>query len=302
MELRCRFHVGSGELIRKMESQKTHPFETVPMEAVRSFWNARPCNIRYSAKQIGTEEYFNEVEARKYFVGRHILRFVEFERWRGKKVLEIGCGIGTDTINFARHGAFVTAVDISDQSLEVAKRRAEVFGLQDRIRFVHANSEDLCQVLPDETYDLVFSFGVIHHTPHPGRILQQISRYVKPGSTIKIMVYHRYSWKVLWILLVYGKCRFWRLEKLVAQYSEAQEGCPITYIYTRAEGRRLLEEAGFRVREVSVDHIFPYRIPDFVQYRYKVVWYFRWLPKPVFRWLERSFGWHLCLTADLPES
>ncbi len=282
-----------------MESQNLHPFESVPVETVRGYWNARPCNIRYSSKEIGTEEYFNEVEARKYFVGRHILPFIQFERWRNKKVLEIGCGIGTDTINFARHGAFVTAVDLSDHSLDVARRRAAVFGLQDRIRFIHANAEDLFQALPDETYDLVFSFGVIHHTPHPVRVLQQIRRYVKPGSTIKIMVYHRRSWKVLWILLVYGKCRFWRLEKLVAQYSEAQEGCPITYTYTRAQGRRLLEEAGFRVREVLVDHIFPYRIPDYVQYRYKVVWYFRWLPKPFFRWLERHFGWHLCLTAEL---
>src|SRR5712692_2987408 len=214
-----------------MESQELHPFESVPVEAVRTYWNARPCNIRYSPKEIGTKEYFNQVEARKYFVGPHILPFVQFERWRNKKVLEIGCGIGTDTVNFARHGALVTAVDLSDHSLEVARRRAAVFGLQDRIRFIHANAEDLLQALPDETYDLVFSFGVIHHTPHPARVLQQIGRYVKPGSTIKIMVYHRYSWKVLWILLVYGKGRFWRLEKLVAQYSEAQEGCPITYIY-----------------------------------------------------------------------
>src|SRR5262249_8171806 len=158
--------------------------------------------------------------------------------------------------------------------LDVAKQRAAVFGLQNRIRFIHANAEELSQALPGETYDLVFSFGVIHHTPHPLRVLREIRRYVKPGSTIKIMVYHRYSWKVLWILLVYGRGRFWRLEKLVAQYSEAQEGCPITYTYTRAEGRRLLEEAGFRVREVSVDHIFAYSIPEYVQYRYKMVWYF----------------------------
>ena len=116
------------------------------------------------------------------------------------------------------------------------------------------------------------------------------------------MVYHRRSWKVLWILLTYGKCRFWRLEQLVAEYSEAQTACPVTYSYTREEARRLLEESGFRVRQIWADHIFAYRIPDYVQYRYRVVWYFRWLPRPVFRWLERHFGWHLCLTAELPES
>src|SRR2546426_3198474 len=83
-------------------------FQCVPIEQVQSFWNQRPCNIRHSLKPAGTKEYFDEVEARKYFVEPHIPRFAEFERWKGKRVLEIGCGIGTDTINFARHGSVAT--------------------------------------------------------------------------------------------------------------------------------------------------------------------------------------------------
>ena len=73
----------------------------------------------------------------------HIPRFAEFERWRGKKVLEIGCGIGTDTISFARHGAQVTAVDLTEKSLEVARQRARVFGIDDRVTFLQANAEEL---------------------------------------------------------------------------------------------------------------------------------------------------------------
>ena len=72
---------------------------------VRRYWDARPCNIRHSPKPVGSKEYFDEVEARKYFVEPHIPGFAEFERWRGKRVLEVGCGIGTDSINFARAGA-----------------------------------------------------------------------------------------------------------------------------------------------------------------------------------------------------
>ncbi len=98
-------------------------FSQITVEQVRNYWDQRPCNIRHSPKPVGTREYFDEVEARKYFVEPHIRRFAEFERWRGKKVLEIGCGIGTDTVNFARQGAFVTAVDLSPQSLELARRR-----------------------------------------------------------------------------------------------------------------------------------------------------------------------------------
>src|ERR1700739_4089118 len=94
---------------------------------VRKYCDDRPCNIRHSSKPIGPREYCDEVEARKYFVEPHIPRFAEFERWRGKKVLEIGCGIGTDTTNFAQHGARVTAVDLSPQSLELARKRVEVY-------------------------------------------------------------------------------------------------------------------------------------------------------------------------------
>lgn len=270
----------------------------VPIAQVKDFWDRRPCNIRHSPRSVGTREYFDEVEARKYFVEPHISRFAQFERWQGKKVLEIGCGIGTDTINFARHSALVTAVELSEKSLEVAKKRAEVYGLQDRIRFYCGNAEELSKFLPIELYDLVYSFGVIHHTPHPEQVITQIRHYVQPGSTIKIMVYHRYAWKVLWILLTYGKGQFWRLEELVAQHSEAQTGCPVTYTYSPCQVRRLLD--GFEITEMWVDHIFPYRVSDYTQYRYVQEWYFRWMPRPLFRWLERHFGWHLCVTACVP--
>jgi 2-polyprenyl-3-methyl-5-hydroxy-6-metoxy-1,4-benzoquinol methylase len=274
-------------------------FQETAITKVREYWNLRPCNIRHSPKPVGTREYFEEVEARKYFVESHIPRFAEFERWSGKKVLEIGCGIGTDTINFARHGAQVTAVDLTEKSLEVARQRAKTYGMESRIRFIQANAEELSDYVPVERYDLVYSFGVIHHTPHPERALEEIRKYAGPESVLKVMVYNRRSWKVLWILFGYGKGRIWKLRQLVAEYSEAQTGCPVTYSYSRADGRRLLEDHGFRVTDTMVDHIFPYSIPEYVQYQYKVVWYFRWMPRVLFRALERGFGWHLCLTAKL---
>jgi ubiquinone/menaquinone biosynthesis C-methylase UbiE len=235
------------------------------------------------------------VEARKYLVEPHIPAFAEFERWRGKRVLEIGCGIGTDTINFARAGAQVTAVDLTEKSLAVARQRAEVFGLQNSIQFVQANAEELTKSVPSEPYDLIYSFGVIHHTPHPERVLEELRAYMKPETSVRIMVYNRWSWKVLWILCIYGKFQFWKLDELIAQYSEAQTGCPVTYSYSRTSGRQWLESHGVAVESAFAEHIFPYSIPEYVKYQYKKVWYFRMMPAFLFRVLEHAFGWHLCL-------
>jgi 2-polyprenyl-3-methyl-5-hydroxy-6-metoxy-1,4-benzoquinol methylase len=276
----------------------TRIFERVPIGQVEEYWDRRPCNIRHSTKPPGSREYFDEVEQRKYFVEPHIPGFAEFPRWRDKRVLEIGCGIGTDTMNFARQGASVTAVDLSEKSLEMARKRAAVYDLKDRIRFCHCSAEQLERVVPSEPFDLIYSFGVIHHTPHPERVLEQLRNYVRPGSTVKIMVYNRYSWKVFWILMTYGKCQFWRLSELVARYSEAETGCPVTYSYSKGELRSLMERSAFHVNQIRAEHIFPYRIQEYIQYRYVREWYFRWLPDRVFQALERMLGWHLCVTAE----
>jgi 2-polyprenyl-3-methyl-5-hydroxy-6-metoxy-1,4-benzoquinol methylase len=265
---------------------------------VQQYWDARPCNIRHSTKPVGSKEYFDEVEARKYFVEPHIPAFAEFERWEGKRVLEVGCGIGTDSINFARAGAELTAVELSSESLRIAAQRAEVMGVADRIRFLEANAEELTATLTDEPYDLVYSFGVIHHTPHPERALAEMRALVAPGGTLKLMVYHRRSWKVFWIVAAHGHGRFWKSDELIAEHSEAETGCPVTFSYTRGEARELVENSGFRVQELRVDHVFPYRIRDYVQYRYVREPYFRWMPEPLFRAFERRFGWHLLVTAE----
>lgn len=270
-------------------------FQSVSLDAVRNYWNARPCNVRHSPSPMGTQQYFDEVEARKYTVEPHIPLFAEFGRWKGKRVLEIGCGIGTDTINFARAGAQVTAVDLSSESLALAKKRAEVFGLTN-ITFYQANAEQLSDVVPVERYDLVYSFGVIHHTPHPERVIEQIHKYMDNDSIFKIMVYHRRSWKVLWMLLSYGRSRGESLDALIARHSEAETGCPVTYSYTRDTIKEFLK--GFDIADVRIDHIFPYSIPEYRAYQYRQVWYFRWLPKAVFRWMEQRWGWHLCVTAQ----
>ena len=266
---------------------------TIPR--VREYWDRRPCNIRHSTKPVGTREYFDEVEARKYFVEPHIPGFADFEHWRGKKVLEIGCGIGTDSINFARAGAHVTVVDLSEASLGLCRKRFEVFGLE--ASFFNANAEELSKVVPVEKYDLIYSFGVIHHTPNPGAVFEELKQYCHAGTELRIMLYSKWSWKVAWIIATYGRGAFWRADELVRTYSEAQTGCPVTYYYSYGGVRDLMR--GYRVERLAKDHIFPYVIEKYVKYEYEWVWYLRWMPARLFHWLEHRLGWHTLIIARL---
>lgn len=269
-------------------SETTSSESDEALNRVRNYWDIRPCNIRHSPKPVGTDEYFRGVEERKYLVEPHIPGFAQFERWKDKKVLEIGCGIGTDSVNFARAGANLTAIDLSSRSIAVAQRRFELYDLEGR--FYCGNAEQLTSVVPIERFDLIYSFGVIHHTPRPERVFEQILNYCGPETEIRIMVYSKWCWKILWIILKYGHGAVWRARDLVQRYSEAQTGCPVTYFYSFKELRRLLHN--FLILDIRKDHIFPYVIDKYVNYEYKFEWYFDWMPKRLFRWLERRLGWH----------
>jgi SAM-dependent methyltransferase len=199
-------------------------------------------------------------------------------------------------MNFARAGAEVTAVDLSVESIALATKRAEVFGLSNRINFYEANAERLSEFIEPGKYDLVYSFGVIHHSPYPEKIIAQIrNNFVEPGSTLKLMVYNRRSWKVFWMLGLEGM-KYWKMDEIIAKHSEAQTGCPVTYSYSKETIKELIGDA-FKIEDAFVDHIFPYQIPKYVKYEYEKEWYFRVLPNSAFRAVERKLGWHLCVTA-----
>ena len=272
-------------------------FADVSISKVREFWDAHPCNIRHSPRPKGTREYFDDVERRKYFVEPHIPQFADFEAWRGKRVLEIGCGIGTTTMSFARAGAHVTAVDLSAESLALAKQRAQVYGVEDRVRFVVGDAEDLPSLVPAEPYDLVWSFGVIHHSPHPRRIIEHVRNYMKPGSELRLMVYSRVSYKLFWIMKEEGIWDMSRVDELIARNSEAQTGCPVTYTYTYDSARELLE--GYRILDMEKSHIFTWDVPAYRQYEYKKDAAWANVSEEELAKLEKELGWHLLVRAVL---
>jgi len=276
-----------------MDANQT--FTDVPIQRVRDYWNARPCNVRHSRKPVGTREYFDEVERRKYFVESHIPPFAEFDRWRGRRVLEIGCGLGTDTISFARAGAQVTAIELSEESAALARTRAEVYGLADRVRIHVGNAEELPKVVSPEPFDLIYSFGVIHHSPHPRRIIEHLTRYVTAESELRLMVYARVSYKLFWIMREESIWDLGRIDELIARNSEAQTGCPVTYTYTDETVRRLLD--GFDVRDVRKAHIFTWDVDAYKRYEYRKAPEWANVSDLELASLEKELGWHLLVKA-----
>ncbi|HET6956540.1 MAG TPA: class I SAM-dependent methyltransferase [Vicinamibacterales bacterium] len=270
-------------------------FADIPIDRVRQFWNASPCNLHHSPKPVGTREYFDEVERRKYFVEPHIPAFADFQRWQGRRVLEIGCGIGTDTVNFARAGASVTAIELSSGSAKIARQRLEVYGLADRVNIVVGNAEELPQLLAPQTFDLVYSFGVIHHSPRPERIVEHLRGYMTAASELRLMVYSRFSYKLFWIMMKEGIWDMSRIDELVARNSEAQTGCPVTYTYTDESVRALLAE--FRVLAVSKAHIFTWDIERYKRYEYQKAPEWANVSDAELAALERELGWHLLVRA-----
>jgi len=269
------------------------------MNDIRGYWNRRPCNAYHSPVNVDEfpSLYSWQVSGRKYYVEPHIPGFADFPHWDGHSVLELGCGIGTDALSFAARGARVVAIDISEKSLEIARKRARALGLQNNIVFLQGDIEkiDAVPAIPWHKFDLVYSFGALHHTPRPELALIGARSYMHGNSVLKIMLYHRYTPKVLSAL------RHWRpgmsVDDAVAKMSEAQSGCPITYTYTRDSAAELLHGCGFEILDMHVDHIFPYRVPDYVNYQYVLQWYWKIMPPNLFRWLERHFGWHLLIAA-----
>ncbi len=269
-------------------------FTNVSIKEVKEYWNKFPCNLGYSKNQIGTKEYFEEIEKEKYSNEPHILKFAEFEKWQGKKILEIGCGIGTDTINFAKNGGRVTAIDLSEKSLELVHQRAKVYNLEDKIKFYCGDIEELSKIVPVEPYDLIYSFGVIHHTPHPEKVIKEIQKYTKPGTVIKVMVYNRYSWPVFWILLK-NRLAFWKLDELIAKYSESND-CPITYTYSYWKVVNLFKN----FKDIKIKIYYPLSQANHFRFLRDKKWFKNFI-FPIIKYFEKPFGWHICVTVKIPQ-
>jgi len=157
---------------------------------VARYWNQASCGTDHIQEEKFSLEYFEKIEAHRYAVEPEIFSFAQFTRYAGKKVLEVGIGAGTDFLQWTRAGALAYGIDLTEEALENVRRRLSIYGKKaEEIRVADAESLPY----PDHSFDLVYSWGVIHHSPNTKKCLEEIIRVAKPGGTVKIMIYNRRS-------------------------------------------------------------------------------------------------------------
>ncbi|GAB5465564.1 MAG: hypothetical protein Kapaf2KO_10000 [Candidatus Kapaibacteriales bacterium] len=159
-------------------------------EKVKKFWNDDTCGTVEIDKEKFTKEYFDEIERIRYSREPEVKEFAQFHEGRGKKLLEVGVGAATDFCNWLRNGAKAHGIDLTPSAIEHARHRVELEGLEaEELRVAD------CENLPfeDESFEMVYSWGVIHHTPDTPKAAKEIIRVLKPGGKAKIMVYNRKS-------------------------------------------------------------------------------------------------------------
>ena len=159
-------------------------------ERVREFWQQHPCGTKFSDAETGSREFFERIEKHRYEKEWHIPIAANFAGARGLKVLEIGCGIGTDGAQFARAGADYTGIDLTEAAIDLARERFALSGLKGDFRVSDAENLNF----PDDSFDLVYSHGVLHHTPDIEAAIREIHRVLKPGGRAMVMLYHRGSY------------------------------------------------------------------------------------------------------------
>jgi SAM-dependent methyltransferase len=202
------------------------PEMTEAKTRVRRYWDEQPCGEQLTGAARGSDEYFDDIERAKDRLEPYEHRFADYSRWRDRDVLEVGCGLGTDTVRFARAGARVTALDIAPTAVELTRRHLDAEGLAAAV--VQADAEEL--PFADGSFDLVYSWGVVHHTPDTARAVREVARVLRPGGEARVMLYNRHSLFAFGVWLLRGARQRRSLTKALATVES-----PGTKAYTRRE-------------------------------------------------------------------
>jgi SAM-dependent methyltransferase len=223
-------------------------------QKAREQWSADPAGAVYGREhEFGTRDFFDEVERHRYLeYAPWMPRVMGFSAFAGQRLLEVGCGMGTDLLQFARGGAQVTGVDLTPRSIEISRHHLRLYG-QDG-GFAITDAEKL--PFADESFDIVYSNGVLHHIPDTAEAVREIHRVLRPGGLARVMLYHRNSWNY-WVEIVLHRgllrgqlLRGQTAEDIMSRYVEVNEGegRPLVKVYSRRQARELFS----MFREVRV--------------------------------------------------
>ncbi len=210
---------------------------------VKEYWNKKACGTNVAVSEKFTEEYFKEIEEHRYRLEPEIFSFAQFTRFYGQKILEVGIGAGSDFIQWVRAGAKAYGIDITEEAVEHAKQRLSLFNLKaEEVKVSDAEN------IPyeDNTFDLVYSWGVIHHSPNTERALAEIIRVTVPQGRIKLMIYNRHSIYAFYKYLKYGFFRgrpFRSLKDIMFYHQESIA----TKAYSIKEIKKILENYPVRI-------------------------------------------------------
>lgn len=256
---------------------------------VAEFWNLQPCGTRYLDKPGGLSSHAET----RYRLEPHIQTFANFASARGLRVLEIGVGIGADYEEWLRAGANATGIDLSNASLELARRRCELAGLQPDL--LRADGENL--PFPSNVFDVVYSYGVMHHSPDPAKCMQEAWRVLKPGGEARIMLYHHPSITGLMLWFRYGIWNGRSIRQSVLDYLES----PGTKSFTKAEALGLMQNfANIRMNQVHSpgDLLLHEPSPRFRSRSYRLLW--KIFPRSLVRRIGIKWSLFLLISATKP--
>lgn len=208
---------------------------------VKEFWNRQSCDTWHTQSEKFSRQYFDEIEAWRYRDQPFIHSFAQFSRYHGKRVLEVGFGAGTDFIQWLRAGAIASGVDLTEEALANLTRRINAYNLPQPESLRVADAENL--PFANDTFDLGYSWGVLHHTPDTEKAIKELVRVVRPGGEIKLMLYNRRALCTFKHWVKYGlfKARPWRSFRWILWHHMESIG---TKAYTKAETERMLEPLG----------------------------------------------------------
>lgn len=265
-------------------------------ENSKSVWGACPAGTTFAPDfEKGTKDFFDAVLQKRFLLEVPWLdHVVNFERWRHKKVLEIGFGAGYDAYQFCKYGAHYTGIDITPDNPRIAAQHLNFYGYQPTLM-----ENDVETMRFNAEFDLVYSFGVLHHVPDIVVALRNIHGVLKENGECIITVYNKHSifyWLQIFLndWLLNGKFLKMSLQERISQIEFTTSAAqPLVTLYSSRTIKKLIKQAGFSIKQTQIHKLVREDLPDFPVIRRL----YKYIPQSWLNRVGRYVGWYICVHA-----